>query len=158
MPYLTGYPDSVSQAQMENYVDSKMNTLNSSIESLQDTVSSVQSTANTAKNTADQAKTIADSINTRLPEGNVAVWSRSFSAVKTGHFTANVYAPSGGTWFCFGSLSVYDNKQSSSYTGSFSYRVVAGGGLIVTIQKEGTAGATLTGNIASNNGLAIKIA
>ena len=39
-----------------------------------------------------------------IPSGNVAVWSRDFTTKWVAQYKYNLYAPTGGTWFCWGTV------------------------------------------------------
>lgn len=91
-----------------------------------------------------------------IPSGNVAVWSRAFTHTYT--YINNgtwliLYAPTGGTWFCWGN---YTLKRDNSVKCNFnSYGVVVAGGSEVGRDESSTNVAT---NATLNNMMAIKIA
>ena len=90
-----------------------------------------------------------------IPSGNVAVWSRDFThthSYTNPGYTITVKAPTGGTWFCWGSYTV-DARDGIA--------VLTSNGVVV-----GGRGTVVSGNnrdwwqvvSATNNMMAIKIA
>lgn len=92
------------------------------------------------------------------PSGNVAVWSREFTGNAVSSSKVNLYAPPGGTWFCFGKVvfkGYYNGYYKQDIAVSIEYRNVAGGGLV----GSGTSSAFIaSASISEVTALAIKIA
>ena len=88
-----------------------------------------------------------------IPSGNVAVWSRDFTlrAPSYGEYE-RVYAPAGGTWFCWGTYQLWYYNNNHGQSDSFYGVIRSGGAQLSTYIKNG-------GNYFSDNSLmAIKIA
>lgn len=84
------------------------------------------------------------------PSGNVAVWSRGFTHTFVVDGNGAIYAPSGGTWFCWGTYII------NHYTGSIKFNsngTVASGNSTLASGK-----ATSSMTSVTNNAMAIKIA
>ena len=87
-----------------------------------------------------------------IPTGNVAVWSRDFTTGRTNTTIKILYAPSGGTWFCWGNVAYGSTMSKGTWTSNG--QVVSGGGEIYRF--NGSDG--LSPSITSNAGMCIKIA
>lgn len=85
-----------------------------------------------------------------IPSGNVAVWSRDFSVTQD-RATTYLRAPSGGTWFCWGTVDYAHPSYKIRWT---SNGVVVSGNEIL---ESGTCQTTDI-SIITNNGLCIKTA
>ena len=98
-------------------------------------------------------------VKTATPSGNVAVWSREFTVTYTNsvkNTTGYLKAPTGGTWFCFGSIGMWATKNTNlKATWSSTGTVISGGG---TLQTDSYAYNYTPVVIHNNSGLAIKIA
>ena len=91
-----------------------------------------------------------------IPSGNVAVWGRNFTCREGSNYSYILYAPSGGTWFCWGSVSYGRIDVSSKIkTWSSNGQIVSGGGIVNTYEGANTY---TNPGIKSNNGMCIKIA
>ena len=90
------------------------------------------------------------------PSGNVATWNRGFTYKTTGRsgqfWYLEVYAPTGGTWFCWGRYTA--NTYSSAITVTSYGIVVAGSGQVG--REAHDMSISVTGTV--NNMMAIKIA
>ena len=94
-------------------------------------------------------------VKTATPSGNVAVWSRDF-AVSYSYPYEYIYAPQGGTWFCFGNITTGNSTYGDKGRTWDSTGKIASGGSVIVSYETGVK--TSSSWIASNNGLAIKIA
>lgn len=91
-----------------------------------------------------------------IPSGNVAVWSRGFTCREGSNYSYILYAPSGGTWFCWGSVSYGRLDVSDKIkTWSSNGQIVSGGGQVDIYSNTHVYS---NPGIKNNNGLAIKIA
>ena len=94
-----------------------------------------------------------------ISSGNVAVWSRDFTVTYTNSVkdtTGYLKAPTGGTWFCFGSIGMWATKNTNlKATWESTGTVISGGG---TLQTDRYAYNYTPVVIHNNSGLAIKIA
>lgn len=89
-----------------------------------------------------------------IPSGNVAVWSRDFShTLSNQNMTLNVYAPTGGTWFCWGQYSISPYNGDTCYINIYG-KSVSGGGLV----GSNYLGSVINPSTANNNMMALKIA
>ena len=88
-----------------------------------------------------------------IPSGNVAIWSRDFTLNRVEEMSCVLNAPSGGTFFCFGTVTINRNVNGSE-TWESGGTVIAGGGNLMTVSVTRNGSAW----IATNNALAIKIA
>ena len=91
-----------------------------------------------------------------IPSGNVAVWSRDFTNSPSYPYNLCIYAPAGGSWFCWGRFTVYYQYADNSVTAEAYGGAVTGGATVVR-------GTTTSGNVFDtsrhiNNMMAIKIA
>lgn len=89
-----------------------------------------------------------------IPSGNVAVWSRSFGLGQPSTFVYRLLAPSGGTWFCWGTVVFGNNYSGNKITWESNGTVVSGGGVI----REAEVGGRDTPGIINNSGMCLKIA
>ena len=62
-----------------------------------------------------------------IPSGNVAVWSRGFTVSSAGSYTCRLFAPSGGTWFCWGKIDFNGGYSGTNATWETVGSVVSGG-------------------------------
>ena len=86
-----------------------------------------------------------------IPSGNVAVWSRDFTVSRNSNTRFIVFAPQGGTWFCWGTArgETIDGPKISDIIGS----VLSGGAQVCTL----SSGSAYMSS-ASHTMMAIKIA
>ena len=92
-----------------------------------------------------------------IPSGNVAVWSRDFTLYQDSdkYISYVLCAPSGGSWFCFGSIK-YGADGSPTYNETWSSAgIVASGGAELS-RCNGLKNIIYA--LLTNNGMAIKIA
>ena len=90
-----------------------------------------------------------------IPSGNVAVWSRDFTTKWVAQYKYNLYAPTGGTWFCWGTVRYGNAGIDLVYDWSSSGTIASGGAVL----QEGNGNKYNTNTIIiSNNAMAIKIA
>ena len=89
-----------------------------------------------------------------IPSGNVAVWSRGFTVSSNGTYTCRLFAPSGGTWFCWGQINFNGGYSGTDATWQTVGSVVSGGASLESTKGD----PKFTPKITTNNAMAIKIA
>ena len=92
-----------------------------------------------------------------IPSGNVAVWGRGFTVNKASNLVY-LYAPAGGTWFCWGSIKYgTDNSGGNTDTWTSEGIAISGGGRLCNFSPNYIP-SSIVPKIYTNNGMALKIA
>lgn len=89
-----------------------------------------------------------------IPSGNVAVWSRDFTNSPSYPYNLCIYAPAGGSWFCWGTYELLSSNGVAVRNVITTGRVYSGGSLVGRSEDDYYPGSTST----QNHMMAIKIA